>query len=79
MELDILAGIVIGFKPSLWIVIVAALINILSDIAGQYENGLYTPLSLRIVSNEERSDSYVVRQTHEEKIIMIFLKRRIMF
>ena len=58
----LLIGVVIGFKPSLWIVIMAAFINFLSDLAGQYENGLYTPLSLRVVADEDRSDSYAFRQ-----------------
>ena len=58
----LLIGVVIGFKPSLWIVILAAFINFLSDLAGQYENGLYTPLSLRVVADEDRSDSYAFRQ-----------------
>lgn len=55
-------GLVMGFEPGLWIVLVASVMNFLSDIAGQYENGLYTPLSLRIVSDEERADSFAFRQ-----------------
>lgn len=57
-----IVGLVMGFDPGLWIVLVASVMNFLSDIAGQYENGLYTPLSLRIVSDEERSDSFAFRQ-----------------
>ncbi|EFG6489639.1 MFS transporter, partial [Escherichia coli] len=61
--LYVIVGIVIGFQPSLWVVVVVAFINVLSDLAGQYEDGLYTPLSLRIVSNEDRADSFAFRQT----------------
>lgn len=57
-----LVGIVVGFQASIWIVLVAAIINVLSDLAGQYENGLHTPLSLRIVADEDRSDSFAFRQ-----------------
>lgn len=60
--LYILVGFIMGFEPGLWVVLVASFINFLSDIAGQYENGLFTPLHLRIVTNEERSDSLAFRQ-----------------
>lgn len=57
-----LVGLAMGLTPSLGVVVIASLINFLSDLAGQYENGLYTPLSLRIVADEERSDSFAFRQ-----------------
>lgn len=60
--LYVLVGFVMGFEPGLWVVLVASVINFLSDISGQYENGLFTPLSLRIVSDEDRSDSIAFRQ-----------------
>ena len=60
--LYVLVGFVMGFEPGLWVVLVASVINFLSDISGQYENGLFTPLSLRIVSDEDRSDSFAFRQ-----------------
>ena len=55
-------GIAMGFEPSLWIVIFAAIINFVSDISGQYENSLFIPLSLRIVADEDRVDFYSFRQ-----------------
>lgn len=58
-----LIGFFMGFEPALWIVIVAAVFNILSDFAGFYENGLYTPLSLRVVPNAERETYAAFRQT----------------
>lgn len=55
-------GLLMGFAPSLWIVVVAATFNFLSDLSGQYENGLYTPLSLRVVSDEDREVSLSLKQ-----------------
>lgn len=60
--LYLLVGFVMGFEPGLWVVLVASIINFLSDISGQYENGLFTPLSLRIVADEDRADSFAFRQ-----------------
>lgn len=57
-----LTGLLMGFSPSLWIVVVAATFNFLSDLSGQYENGLYTPLSLRVVSDEDREASLSLKQ-----------------
>lgn len=70
--LYILVGIVMGFASGLWVVIVASIINFLSDISGQYENGLFTPLSLRIVSDEERSDSFAFRQAVGSILNIVF-------
>lgn len=60
--LYLLVGFVMGFAPSLWVVIIVSLMNVLSDLAGQYENGLYTPLSLRIIADDERETSFSFRQ-----------------
>ncbi|HFI0587443.1 TPA: MFS transporter [Streptococcus suis] len=49
-----LVGFLMGFAPALWIVAVVCVINFLSDLAGQYENGLYLPVSLRVVAAEDR-------------------------
>lgn len=49
-------GFIMTFEPALWIVIVAAIFNFFSDVAGQYENGLYIPISLRIIPNEDRAE-----------------------
>lgn len=58
-----LIGFFMGFEPALWIVVVAAVFNVFSDFAGFYENGLYTPLSLRVVPNAEREAYSAFRQT----------------
>lgn len=61
--LYLLVGFVISFTPALWIVVVVSIINVFSDMAGQYESGLYVPLSLRIITNEDRETSMAFRQT----------------
>lgn len=53
----ILVGIVMSFPPALWIVIFTAFIGLISDFLGQFENSLYTPLSLRIISNQDRAEA----------------------
>lgn len=47
-------GLLLGFSPQLWIVIVAILVNLVSDMSGFFENALFRPLSLRLVSDEDR-------------------------
>lgn len=37
-------GFLISFKPALWIVVAISFLNILSDLAGQFENSLYLPI-----------------------------------
>lgn len=65
-------GILIGFEPSLWIVLVAAGINFVSDLAGQYENGLYSPIALRIVQPEDRQATAGFRQSVAAILRIIF-------
>ncbi len=50
----LILGFCMGFEPALWIVVVAATFNLFADFAGFYENGLYTPLGLRVAPKEER-------------------------
>lgn len=52
--LYLILGFCMGFEPALWIVVVAATFNVFADFAGFYENGLYTPLGLRVAPKEER-------------------------
>ena len=56
-------GCAMTFEPALWIVILASVFNVFGDFAGQYENGLYIPISLRVVSDEERADSMALSQS----------------
>ena len=60
--LYLLIGLAMGFQPALWVVILAVLVNLLSDLAGQYEDALHIPLSLRIIPMEDREAMYAFRQ-----------------
>ncbi|WP_303975453.1 MFS transporter [Streptococcus merionis] len=60
--LYLMLALVMGFNPALWIVLVGISINFLSDIAGQYENGLYYPISLRLVDDGSRQLSMSFKQ-----------------
>ncbi|KXT79215.1 MFS transporter [Streptococcus sp. DD13] len=62
LVLYLIVGFVMGFSPSLWIVLVAVVVNVFSDLSGQYESYLYIPLSLRIVSDEDREAAAAFRQ-----------------
>lgn len=55
-------GLVMGFKPTLWILVIAVIINVLSDLAGQYENALFKPVTLRIIEEEDREKFLGFRQ-----------------
>lgn len=57
-----IVGLAMGFSPALWIVIVAVVVNIFSDLSGSYESYLYSPISLRVVSNEDREQAMAFRQ-----------------
>ncbi|MGT2769295.1 MFS transporter [Streptococcus ictaluri] len=65
-------GILMGFKPALWVLIVAVVVNFLSDLSGQYENALYIPLSLRIVPEEDREAMFAFRQGTSSAFGMLF-------
>ncbi|MGT2755786.1 MFS transporter [Streptococcus ovuberis] len=60
--LYILLGFIMSFSPHLWVVIIASIINVFSDIAGQYESGLFIPLSLKMVKESDRQSAIAVRQ-----------------
>lgn len=65
-------GFFMGFEPQLWIVLAATGINFVSDLAGQYENGLYTPISLRVVAPEDRQDTAAFRQSVGTSLRLLF-------
>lgn len=68
----LLVGVVIGFTPALWVVIVIAMLNLLSDLAGQYENGLYIPVSLKVVADDKREQTMAFRQAVTQSSALIF-------
>lgn len=61
--LYLLVGLVVGFEPSLWIIIVISLINVVSDLSGRLENALFAPLSLKIIQNDDREAVNAFSQT----------------
>ncbi|MGT2930014.1 MFS transporter [Streptococcus dentasini] len=65
-------GFSMTFSPALWIVMVAIVVNLFSDLAGQYENGLYAPVSLRVVSNEDREAAMGFSQALKTTCQMVF-------
>ncbi|WP_029188086.1 MFS transporter [Streptococcus suis] len=67
-----LVGLLMGFTPSLWIVAVVCLVNFLSDLAGQYENGLYMPLSLRVLEAEDRETAMAFKNTVGGILMIVF-------
>ncbi|HFU3724941.1 TPA: MFS transporter [Streptococcus suis] len=67
-----LVGLLMGFAPALWIVAVVCVINFLSDLAGQYENGLYLPVSLRVVAAEDRESAIAFKMTVKSLLQIAF-------
>lgn len=67
-----LVGLLMGFTPALWIVAVVCLINFLSDLAGQYENGLYMPLSLWVLEAEDRETAMAFKNTVGGILMIVF-------
>lgn len=70
--LYLLIGLAMGFQPALWVVILAVLVNLLSDLAGQYEDALHIPLSLRIIPVEDREAMYALRQGASSILKILF-------
>ncbi|WP_162012480.1 MFS transporter [Streptococcus sp. S784/96/1] len=60
--LYIIVGVAMGFEPALWVVLVAVVANLFSDISGQYESYLFSPISLRVISNDDREGAMAFRQ-----------------
>lgn len=65
-------GLLMGFTPALWIVVVVCVVNFLSDLAGQYENGLYIPLSLRVLEAEDRETAMAFKNTVGGILMIVF-------
>ncbi|MGQ7359055.1 MFS transporter [Streptococcus suis] len=67
-----LVGFLMGFAPALWIVAVVCVVNFLSDLTGQYENGLYMPLSLRVLEAEDRETAMAFKNTVGGILMIVF-------
>lgn len=61
--LYLLVAVFMNFKPSIIVVILASLVNLVSDTLGQFENGLFYPISNRIVKKSDREETMAFRQT----------------
>lgn len=61
--LYMIVAFVIGFTPSLMLVVMISIVNFISDILGQYENSLYYPISNRLVDHEVREEIMAFRQS----------------
>ncbi|MBT0907903.1 MFS transporter [Streptococcus parasanguinis] len=61
--LYLLVAMVMNFKASIMVVILASMVNLVSDTLGQFENGLFYPISNRIVEKSEREEAMASRQT----------------
>lgn len=61
--LYLLVAMVMNFKASIMVVILASMVNLVSDTLGQFENGLFYPISNRIVEKSEREEAMAFRQT----------------
>ena len=68
----LLVAIIIGFNPGLLIVAVVSFANFISDLAGQYENSLYYPISNQIVRNEVREEVMAFRQSLMMSLNVLF-------
>lgn len=67
-----IVGLLLGLTPSLLVVMIISILNFFSDFAGGYENLLYVPLSVEIVSNELREQASAFKQTVSQITRVIF-------
>ena len=65
-------AVIIGFNPSLLIVAVVSFANFISDLAGQYENSLYYPISNQLVRKEAREKVMAFRQSLTMSLNILF-------
>lgn len=72
MAAYLLVAVVIGFDPSLLIVVAVSFVNFVSDLAGQYENSLYYPISNQLVRKEAREKVMAFRQSLTMSLNILF-------
>lgn len=70
--LYVMVGLLLGFTPALWVVIVIAIINAISDFLGGYENSLYIPISVNLISNDLREQATAFKQTLSQVMGVVF-------
>ena len=67
-----IVGFLVSFTPALWIVIVISFINLISDLAGQLENGLYLPIEVQLINDKEREQVFASSQSISSTLNIIF-------
>ncbi|TWS95357.1 MFS transporter [Streptococcus sp. sy018] len=72
MLLYLAVAVAMTFQPSLVIVLFASLVNFVSDILGQYENGLFYPISNQIIDEADREEAIAFRQTLTSTLAIMF-------
>ena len=72
MAAYLIVAVVIGFDPSLLIVVAVSFLNFISDLAGQYENSLYYPISNQLVRKEAREKVMAFRQSLTMSLNILF-------
>lgn len=71
----ILYGIItyiIGLKPQMWVLIVACIFNFFSDIAGQFENSLYYPITNRIINKDDLEELLAFKHSIQSSTSILF-------
>ena len=61
--LYVIVAALVGLEPSLMSVVIISIINFFSDLAGQYENGLYYSITSHMVDDDVREDVMAFRQS----------------
>lgn len=70
--LYLLVGFLISFNPALWVILTISAINLLSDLAGQFENSLYLPIELQLIEEEEREQVFATTQSIASILNILF-------
>lgn len=70
--LYLLVGFVVSFNPALWIILAISIINLLSDLAGQFENSLYLPIELQLIEEDEREQVFATTQSIASVLNILF-------
>lgn len=65
-------AVVMNVKPSLLIVLFASVVNLISDTLGQFENGLFYPISNRLVEKSDREETMAFRQTVTSSLTIVY-------
>ncbi len=72
MILYLIVAIVVGFEPSLLIVVFLSFVNLVSDLAGQYENWLYYPITKNLIPNDTREKVMAFTQSLSGVLNIVF-------